>query len=353
MSTQTLGSKIRSQPLKPVPVQRETGDVLNHTDRIQRRTVDLDHIRLNPRNPRQAMDEAQLKELADSIEVHGCLQPPLVRTLPGTDGYYEVVAGSRRVAAHALLKRETVDVLITHMPDEEAFLASAVENLQRVDLTPREQLDLVSYLLNHHSARAIAHQLGKSEAWVSRRKHILASPLLTAAITAGSLSLDRAYDLAIQSADDEPRISAYLDSLAAAQTDASASPSDDAAAQPAPDSATTLPPPNASPAVQPPTDGTAQLQPETAKAHRNRRRAYARLVDADRMISQLRLLEAAEPDEAFAWAQALRSLISHATTQLKALRLLSEVDTDLFDLPDITTHEEHDTPNQADSRQSA
>ena len=56
--------------------------------------VDIDLIRPNPNQPRKHFDEAALNELADSIRVHGIIQPLVCRLRP--DGDYELIGGERR-----------------------------------------------------------------------------------------------------------------------------------------------------------------------------------------------------------------------------------------------------------------
>ena len=48
-------------------------------------------IRPNPAQPRKFFSEESLSELADSIRIHGILQPLSVRRV---DAHYELIAGS-------------------------------------------------------------------------------------------------------------------------------------------------------------------------------------------------------------------------------------------------------------------
>ena len=69
-----------------------------------------------------------LKELAESIKVHGIIQPITVRK---KDGQYEIVAGERRFRASKLAGLEKVPVIITDMDDEASAVVAMLENLQR------------------------------------------------------------------------------------------------------------------------------------------------------------------------------------------------------------------------------
>ncbi|MFB9991275.1 ParB/RepB/Spo0J family partition protein [Deinococcus oregonensis] len=98
--------------------------------------------------PRRAFDDRTLGELAQSLRVHGILQPLLVR--PTAQGH-EIVAGERRWRAAQLAGLTEVPVIIREMGDQEARAASLVENLQRENLNLLDEVDakleLVSMLL--------------------------------------------------------------------------------------------------------------------------------------------------------------------------------------------------------------
>jgi ParB family chromosome partitioning protein len=70
--------------------------------------VKIDAITPNPRQPRWKIDleDPELAELASSIELHGIIQPVLVRKLGG--GKYELIAGERRFRASQKLGRATM-----------------------------------------------------------------------------------------------------------------------------------------------------------------------------------------------------------------------------------------------------
>ena len=218
--------------------------------------VPLDLIDDNPRNPRMRMDEESVGELAASIAEHGLLQAPVVRRHPDNPDRYMVVLGSRRVAAHRLLGRDEIEVIVRRLDDQRAFLASCVENVQRVELSPREEMDMIGVLVDElGSQEAAARALGKSPTWLSKRKRVLAAPALAAAVERGEISLDHAYDLIARSPDEATAL-AHLervragrqnqgttrDALAPRQRPAPAAPTAvpplPASVQPQPDSAT-------------------------------------------------------------------------------------------------------------------
>ncbi len=97
--------------------------------------IPLDRIVANPRQPRQAMDDASLETLVASIRQHGVIQPVLVtETLDG----YQLVAGERRVRAARTAGLERIPAVIRQLADREQLELALVENLQREDLDPIE-----------------------------------------------------------------------------------------------------------------------------------------------------------------------------------------------------------------------
>jgi ParB/RepB/Spo0J family partition protein len=191
----------RRLTLATVPRESSAADRLLDNSR---QMIRLDLIDDNPRNPRSQVDENTLGELAASIAEHGLLQAPVVRRHPDNPDRYMVVLGARRVAAHRLLGREEVEVIVRRLDDHQAFLASCVENVQRVELSPREEMDMIGVLVDElGSQEAAARALGKSPTWLSKRKRVLSAPALAAAVERGEISLDHAYDVITRSPDEE------------------------------------------------------------------------------------------------------------------------------------------------------
>lgn len=191
----------RRLTLATVPRESSAADRLLDNSR---QMIRLDLVDDNPRNPRSQVDENTLGELATSIAEHGLLQAPVVRRHPDNPDRYMVVLGARRIAAHRLLGREEIEVIVRRLDDHQAFLASCVENVQRVELSPREEMDMIGVLVDElGSQEAAARALGKSPTWLSKRKRVLSAPALAAAVERGEISLDHAYDVITRSPDEE------------------------------------------------------------------------------------------------------------------------------------------------------
>ncbi len=97
----------------------------------------LSEIEPNKNQPRKNFDEEALAELSHSIELHGVLQPLVVRPMP--DGSYQLVAGERRWRASRLAGLTEVPVVIKELTDAQVAEIALVENLQREDLDPIEE----------------------------------------------------------------------------------------------------------------------------------------------------------------------------------------------------------------------
>ncbi len=152
--------------------------------------IALQRITANPDQPRASFDDAQLRELAASIAVHGVLQPVIVREL--ADGSYQLIAGERRARAARLAGLETVPAIVHATAGAETSLELAlIENLQREDLNAIETALAYRELIDRFGLthEAVARQVGKSRVAVSNALRLLElAPDTRAAIMEGRLS---------------------------------------------------------------------------------------------------------------------------------------------------------------------
>ena len=98
----------------------------------------LDQLRSGSQQPRRHFDQGSLEELAQSIRERGIQQPLIVRQ--GAKGY-EIVAGERRWRAAQMAGLEKVPVIIRVFTDQEAAIVALMENLQRENLSPIDEID--------------------------------------------------------------------------------------------------------------------------------------------------------------------------------------------------------------------
>ncbi len=143
-------------------------------DRVQK--LFIKDISPNPNQPRRDFDDASLKELAESIEQYGVLQPLLVTTIG--EGKYQIIAGERRWRASKIAGIDKVPVVVRTAKQLEQLEMALVENIQRVDLSPLEQATSIQRLhdLFHVSMDEIARRLGKASSTVTNIVRLLQLP---------------------------------------------------------------------------------------------------------------------------------------------------------------------------------
>ncbi|MCL6429994.1 MAG: ParB/RepB/Spo0J family partition protein [Anaerolineae bacterium] len=145
-------------------------------------TVPLDDIAPNPRQPRQAMDEGQLEELAASIREHGLIQPLVVAPLPGeqADGQprYQLIAGERRWHAARRAGLARVPVVIKSVTPRELLELALVENIQRADLNPLEEAAAYQQLIQEFglTQEEVATRVGRSRVTIANAIRLLRLP---------------------------------------------------------------------------------------------------------------------------------------------------------------------------------
>ncbi len=127
----------------------------------------------NPDQPRRDFDEEELQALADSISVHGIIQPLTVRELPS--GYYQIIAGERRWRAARLANLAEVPVVIMEADDKKVTELALIENLQRQDLNPVEEAMGYQTLIDEYglTQEDAAKRVGKSRPAVANALRLL------------------------------------------------------------------------------------------------------------------------------------------------------------------------------------
>ena len=137
------------------------------------RTLPIYKVEPNPEQPRHDFDEEELQALADSIEIHGVIQPLTVRELP--NGYYQIIAGERRWRAARLANLSEVPVVVVEADDKKAMELALIENLQRQDLNPVEEALGYQSLMGEYglTQEEAAKRVGKSRPAVANSLRLL------------------------------------------------------------------------------------------------------------------------------------------------------------------------------------
>lgn len=140
------------------------------------RELPVTAIVANPYQPRRDFDETQLKELADSIQASGLLQPVVVRPRP--NGRYELIAGERRWRAVQRLGWLKVPAVVKDVDDRSLLTLALIENLQRDNLSAIDSGLGYQRLMEEFSMpqAEVARLVGKSPSAVSNTLRLLRLP---------------------------------------------------------------------------------------------------------------------------------------------------------------------------------
>jgi ParB family chromosome partitioning protein len=140
------------------------------------RWIAIDQIQRNPYQPRQRFDPEKLAELAESIRVHGILQPVLLRKR-GVDDY-ELIAGERRFRAAQEAGLEVIPALVRDITDLEMLEIAIIENVQREDINPADAA--LAYQRLHTEFKmpqeVIAQKVGKARSTITNTIRLLTLP---------------------------------------------------------------------------------------------------------------------------------------------------------------------------------
>jgi ParB family chromosome partitioning protein len=155
--------------------------------------IAVDQIRPSHQQVRTRFDAEPLGELAESIRLHGVLQPLLVRKL--SDGF-ELIAGERRWRAARLAGLTTVPAVVrSDAGNDEQLVLGLIENLQRADLDPIEEARGLRRLTEEFGLthEEVAQRIGKHRVSVTQSLRLLAGcPAIQSAVAAGIISAGHA-----------------------------------------------------------------------------------------------------------------------------------------------------------------
>ena len=151
------------------------GDVLEEsTQKSPYQMLPLHKVEPNPNQPRRDFDPEELQALADSIALHGVVQPLTVRQTAG--GYYQIIAGERRWRAARMAELREIPAVIIEADDKKVMELALIENLQRQDLNPVEEALGYQTLMEEYglTQEETAARVGKSRPAVANMLRLLA-----------------------------------------------------------------------------------------------------------------------------------------------------------------------------------
>lgn len=138
--------------------------------------IPIEHIEVNPFQPRTHFDQEALQELSESIKVHGIIQPITVRRL--TDNQYQLISGERRFQASKLAGLKSIPAYIRSANDQQMLEMALIENIQRENLNAIEIALSYQRLISECSLKQdeLGERVGKNRATVTNYLRLLRLP---------------------------------------------------------------------------------------------------------------------------------------------------------------------------------
>ncbi len=161
-------------PAVPAPPPKDAAAPLNAVIQVK-----TDRIARSPWQPRVTFDEEALRELSESIKVHGVIQPLVCRSLPeDKGGGYELIAGERRLRAAIAAGLTEVPVVISNSDDKTSAEMTIIENIQREDLNVIEEAVGYKTLADEFglTQQDVADRVGKARPSVANSLRLLELP---------------------------------------------------------------------------------------------------------------------------------------------------------------------------------
>jgi len=138
--------------------------------------ISISQIEANPFQPRTEFNEEHLNELADSIRIHGVIQPITVRKI----GFerYQIISGERRTRASLLAGLTEIPSYVRVANDQEMLEMAIIENIQREELNPIEIAVSYKRLLEECDLKQeeLGERVGKNRTTVNNYLRLLKLP---------------------------------------------------------------------------------------------------------------------------------------------------------------------------------
>ena len=144
----------------------------------QKNELSVSDLVPNKYQPRKIFDEENLKDLTNSVQERGILQPIIVRKSNDDRSKYEIIAGERRWLAAQRANLHTVPVVITEADDLKSLEFAIIENVQRHDLNPLEEAKGYKRLIDDFSYdhEKVSKFIGKSRSYITNALRLLSLP---------------------------------------------------------------------------------------------------------------------------------------------------------------------------------
>lgn len=154
-------------PTTPVSTEPPTGAIAE---------IPVEEIEVNPFQPRTHFDQEALLELAESISVHGIIQPITLRRL--TSHQYQLISGERRFQASKLAGLKTIPAYIRSADDQQMLEMALIENIQRENLNAIEIALSYQRLISECNLKQeeLGERVGKNRTTVTNYLRLLRLP---------------------------------------------------------------------------------------------------------------------------------------------------------------------------------
>lgn len=158
-----IGDKPMVESLLSVDTMTQEGKIEN---------IPLDVIITKEDQPRKEFSADSLKDLANSIEIHGVIQPIIVRK---NNEKYQIIAGERRYRASKMAGLKEIPSIVMDLDNEKASKLALIENIQREDLNPIEEALAYRHLIEEFNLKQeeIGTSLGKSRTYITNTMRLL------------------------------------------------------------------------------------------------------------------------------------------------------------------------------------
>jgi ParB family transcriptional regulator, chromosome partitioning protein len=138
--------------------------------------IPLTQIEINPFQPRTEFNKEALQELAESVMVHGVIQPITVRQIDNNK--FQLISGERRLRASKMVGKKTIPAYVRKADDQEMLEIALIENIQREDLNAVEIAINYKRLIDecNLTQEEMANRIGKNRSTVTNYLRLLKLP---------------------------------------------------------------------------------------------------------------------------------------------------------------------------------
>jgi ParB family chromosome partitioning protein len=135
--------------------------------------ISVNAIDPNPWQPRKVISEKEVRELSESIKVHGVIQPIVLRK---SGDRYQIIAGERRWRASQLIGMQNIPAHVVELADSEMLEVALIENIQRQNLNPIDEAKAFESLLQKVTQLEVSKRVGKSRSYIANSVRLLTLP---------------------------------------------------------------------------------------------------------------------------------------------------------------------------------